>query len=798
MTNINKLQDIIDQAEAENDIDTLRRLLSEGFEKAPEAPRAFAAQMQMREDFSATYFEGGVEGGFAVNWLNKIARAERRVAFNLKTLGGFNGLILAEEGDSWTQYPVLLKDIVDQLDQDDDVAIYSTGAAGDIVANMAHQKDYLKALSRSGARGMILSGGGNDLLGDGALEKVLLPFEPGKAPEDLLDQDALSHILGAVIGHFRTILSDIAAADPGVRVFGHGYDLPYPADGGKWLGKPLQRCGIPLDVGREVIRVIIDLFNTSLNGLQSEKTNFVYTDLRGKVGLGPNSWFDELHPRNAGYARAATALRATIDAHMAGGIEMSAGTAEPSTFGMETTQGAMIVLDPGHGGTTTVGGSRPNNAFGPAGTLEKTMTLDIARRTRTVLEGRGFKVRMTRDSDVNLGLKARASVARAIQAPVFVSIHFNGFNGAVQGTETFVHNQGSAASRRLCRAVQAEMVDALVHADRNASHGGVKVAGFGVLRPEHHDDTTAAVLHEVSFMDVADEEHRLLKVSYRQKIAAALADGIEGYLSANLLGVEMLMDEADVGDGFELAEQSLHETAVDQDVLGGSHLLSTPTLAPVSVLEPQAWLRMAAEQLASPISPDDMNDVDEFATLGRGEALDLGTFGGNAEANFSRLQSYFGGVESTGFNYDAFDAFVAGLGLRHFNPIEFLEMGGSNNAGTCKGLNSLPPQSLWPNLANVARMIDEIRDRLGASVHITSCYRSDAYNLCVGGKSGSLHKRFNAIDWYCSSGSVQQWHQVAKQVRTSNPAFQGGIGLYVSRNFVHIDTRGNEANWSKP
>jgi N-acetylmuramoyl-L-alanine amidase len=41
---------------------------------------------------------------------------------------------------------------------------------------------------------------------------------------------------------------------------------------------------------------------------------------------------------------------------------------------------ATIVIDPGHGGTTAVGGSSPNNARGPGGTPEKTFTLDVGRR----------------------------------------------------------------------------------------------------------------------------------------------------------------------------------------------------------------------------------------------------------------------------------------------------------------------------------------------------------------------------------------------------------------------------------
>src|SRR5712691_6015797 len=111
---------------------------------------------------------------------------------------------------------------------------------------------------------------------------------------------------------------------------------------------------------------------------------------------------------------------------------------------------AVIVIDPGHGGTRKVGGSSPNNATGPAGTKEKTLTLAIGLRTRTAVTGRGHTVYMTRTTDENLGLAARAHVARDHQAAAFVSIHLNASdNHNAQGTETWLHTRHSSKSQRL-------------------------------------------------------------------------------------------------------------------------------------------------------------------------------------------------------------------------------------------------------------------------------------------------------------------------------------------------------------
>jgi hypothetical protein len=87
---------------------------------------------------------------------------------------------------------------------------------------------------------------------------------------------------------------------------------------------------------------------------------------------------------------------------------------------------AIAVIDAGHGGTAEIGGSSPNNARGPCGLLEKTVTLELARRVSSRVAEAGIVARLTRDADVNLGLHAHAAVARRAGVDVFVSIHLNG------------------------------------------------------------------------------------------------------------------------------------------------------------------------------------------------------------------------------------------------------------------------------------------------------------------------------------------------------------------------------------
>src|SRR6266851_5442867 len=113
----------------------------------------------------------------------------------------------------------------------------------------------------------------------------------------------------------------------------------------------------------------------------------------------------------------------------------------------------VVVLDPGHGGSTKVGGSSPNNAVGPNGLLEKDIALDLGHRVANLLGNRAT-VLLTRGGDENRSLTDRAKVARDANADVFLSIHLNGWKDAnVDGSEAWVARRASESSRALARAV---------------------------------------------------------------------------------------------------------------------------------------------------------------------------------------------------------------------------------------------------------------------------------------------------------------------------------------------------------
>ena len=145
--------------------------------------------------------------------------------------------------------------------------------------------------------------------------------------------------------------------------------------------------------------------------------------------------------------------------------------------------------------------------------------------------------------------------------------------------------------------------------------------------------------------------------------------------------------------------------------------------------------------------------------------------------------------------YDSeFANYVQSLGLRYFKPYEFLVMGHQNanpNSGAF-GLNKKPPQVLWPKIGFTARVLDRVRDLLGAPIVTLSVYRSPEYNRKIGGAKNSEHMKFTAVDFLAKANSgPAEWANVVRQRQSG--MFKGGIGVYPS--FVHVDTRGVNRDW---
>lgn len=198
--------------------------------------------------------------------------------------------------------------------------------------------------------------------------------------------------------------------------------------------------------------------------------------------------------------------------------------------------GLRVMLDPGHGGEDS-GAATPDGRW-----TEKEFALDLALRTRMLLEEAGFAVACTREDDRFLDLHERTALAAAWGADVFVSLHANfAANGAASGRETYVlpaagypatigrsansarpcpGNSNDVANTRLGFCIHRRLPGRLHSADR-----GLRRARYQVLARA----PCPAALIECGFLSNSDDAGLLTSGWYRDRLARAIADGIADY-----------------------------------------------------------------------------------------------------------------------------------------------------------------------------------------------------------------------------------------------------------------------------
>jgi N-acetylmuramoyl-L-alanine amidase len=211
---------------------------------------------------------------------------------------------------------------------------------------------------------------------------------------------------------------------------------------------------------------------------------------------------------------------------------------EPLLLGPPLTFGnRVIVIDPGHGGSNVGTHSVLDGRF------EKEFTLDWAKRLAPLLEQEGWRVFLTRTSDVTVSNSDRVVFAEAHHADLFISLHFN--SGAPDkkpsGLETycltpagmpstltrdwpdiwsqcFPNNAYDAQNLQLAVRVHSALVRAMGMEDRGVCHSRFDTVLRGQNRP--------AILIEGGFMSNPHEARLIESPEFRQKLAEAVADAL--------------------------------------------------------------------------------------------------------------------------------------------------------------------------------------------------------------------------------------------------------------------------------
>ena len=168
----------------------------------------------------------------------------------------------------------------------------------------------------------------------------------------------------------------------------------------------------------------------------------------------------------------------------------------------------VVVIDAGHGGHDR--GGIPGQRV-----PESTMNLDVAQRLRAVLQSYGYRVVMTRDSDVFIPLGTRVAIANSYRDAIFVCVHFNATpRRSASGIETYFY---SSQSLPLASAIHYYVAGGAPSANR-----GVRRRGFYVLR----NTRIPSVLVECGFLTNPTEAQYAQSVTYRQKLAEEIGRGV--------------------------------------------------------------------------------------------------------------------------------------------------------------------------------------------------------------------------------------------------------------------------------
>lgn len=222
----------------------------------------------------------------------------------------------------------------------------------------------------------------------------------------------------------------------------------------------------------------------------------------------------------------------------------------------------VVAIDAGHGG-------KDQGARGPGGTLEKNVTLGVARDLAALINRQpGMKAVLTRDNDYFIELTQRFKIARDNKADLFVSIHADSYTSDdARGSSVWVlspRGKTSEAARFLADRENAELIGGTTLDDKDdglakvlmdlqqswAIQASDTVAGnvlraLGLLGPTHRGYVERAnfvvlrspdvpsILVETAFISNPSEERKLRDPEHQDQLAAAVMGGVKSYFESS-------------------------------------------------------------------------------------------------------------------------------------------------------------------------------------------------------------------------------------------------------------------------
>ena len=289
----------------------------------------------------------------------------------------------------------------------------------------------------------------------------------------------------------------------------------------------------------------------------------------------------------------------------------------------------VVAIDAGHGG-------KDQGAHGPDGTLEKNVTLAVARDLANLINRQpGMKAVLTRDGDYFIPLKQRYQIARENNADLFVAIHADSYTSDdARGSSVWVlspRGKTNEAARWLAdRENRADLIGGTTLDDKDdglakvlldlqqgwamqasdvvagnvlkalaqlgpTHRGYVERANFVVLR----SPDVPSILVETAFISNPAEERKLRDPAHQKQLADAVMDGVKNYFESTPPQGTWFAAQAARRNGVELASDD-----------GSGRAEATSAAKPAAVVLADSRASAAADA-----------NVRDLHRVGRGESL---------------------------------------------------------------------------------------------------------------------------------------------------------------------------------
>ena len=270
--------------------------------------------------------------------------------------------------------------------------------------------------------------------------------------------------------------------------------------------------------------------------------------------------------------------------------------AEQAAAMLNGQRAVVVAIDAGHGG-------KDQGAHGPAGTLEKDVTLAVARDlAKEINRQPGMKAVLTRNGDIFIPLKQRYKIAREHNADLFVSIHADSFTSDdARGSSVWVlspRGKTSMAARWLADGQnRADLIGGISLDDKDdglakvlldlqqgwaiqasdevannvlkalaklgpTHRGHVEHANFVVLR----SPDVPSILVETAFISNPAEERKLRDPAHQKLLANAVMSGVKGYFESTPPPGTWFAAQAAKRNGMRVASMAGSKSSASSDM----------------------------------------------------------------------------------------------------------------------------------------------------------------------------------------------------------------------------------------